>query len=114
MKYYYSLRIVCEDRLVSEINKILKVESNYPVIGWGYELVQNEDDDYIDFINVFLDILKDKFSQLKNIGIARDCISIWMIYEYNQQCNLEFLPMDLKRLGDDEITLCISCYETKN
>ena len=37
-------------------------------------------------------------------------ISIWCLYEYDEQCNMEFQPNELKRLGDAGITLCISCW----
>lgn len=111
MKYFYSLRIACEDNQVLKINEILQVERNYTAGGWGLEVIQEETDSYVDFINHFLDIIDKKYDSLSKIGISRNQISIWIIYEYRQQCNLEFLAKDLKRLGVNGINLCISCYE---
>jgi hypothetical protein len=111
MKYYYSLRIDCKESDILAVNDILQVECNYPEVGWGYELIQKEEDEYIDFIDEFLDILDAKYSALQEIGIGKNQISVWLIYEYKDQCNLEFAPENLKRLGDNGITLCISCYE---
>lgn len=39
-------------------------------------------------------------------------ISIWRYYEYDEQCNFEFSPQELKRMGDNGITFCISCWDT--
>jgi len=111
MKYFYSLRIDCEESNIAIINDILQVESNYHEVGWGLEIIQDGKEDYVDFINNFLDILESKYDSLREIEIPRSRISIWLIYEYQDQCNLEFAPEDLKRLGNNEISLCISCYE---
>lgn len=111
MKYFYSLRISCEDNQVSKINELLQVKSNYLEGNWGLEIIQEETDNYIDFINRFLDILDLRYDSLYEIGVQRDHISIWVIYEYQQQCNLEFQAKDLKRLGENGINLCVSCYE---
>jgi hypothetical protein len=58
-----------------------------------------------------MDVLEKHYEDLESIGVTRDAMSVWMLYEYNQQCNIEFNPKDMKRLGDNGITLCISCWE---
>lgn len=50
---------------------------------------------------------------LKEIGIDRDMISVWYLYKYDEQCNMEFSPERMKRLGDNGITLCISCWSSE-
>ncbi len=55
--------------------------------------------------------MEGKYELLATIGIERKDITIWMLYEYDQQCNLEFDPIRMKRLGDNGIGLCISCWD---
>lgn len=111
MKSIYKLIIQCDED-PSLITQTLDVEPTM-VDGdsWVYEVIEREDDDYYDFINRFLDILDGKYSELRNIGVKTENISIWMNYEYDQQCNIEFSPKQMKRLGTAGIGLCISCWE---
>ena len=78
---------------------------------WTYEIEINGKDKPYDFINNFLDILEPKFEELVKIQIDKDDITFWFLYEYDQQCNMEFNPREMKRLGENEITLCVSCWE---
>jgi hypothetical protein len=78
---------------------------------WSYEVVSRAKDEYFDFINKFLDMLEPKFGELKELGVTRDDISIWFLYNYDQQCNIEFDSQRMKRLGESGVTLCISCWE---
>ena len=126
MKLFYKLQLAFNPSIetFTEISKILGVSStdidfpdfkdfkdSIPSI-WSYEVVQAQNDSYFDFINNFLDILENKYDKLSNLGIERDNISFWKLYEYDQQCNLEFDPIRMKRLGDNGITLCISCWDS--
>jgi len=79
---------------------------------WTFEKVVESGEPFYDFINEFLDILENNYEKLEKIGIKRDNITFWFLYEYDQQCNMEFDPIRLKRLGDNGITLCISCWES--
>ena len=112
MRYFFKLTIDTCSNDINKITNILGVISSSDD-QWEYELVIGENDDYIDFINYFLDILDGKYYQLEEIGIHRNNITIWMIYEYNNQCNMEFFPEDMKRLGSNGISFCISCYDEK-
>lgn len=90
-------------------------DSNAPIAiptTWSYEVTSTELDSYFDFINTFLDILDAKYETLYKLGINRKDITIWCFYEYDQQCNLEFDPVRMKRLGDNGITLCITCWDS--
>jgi hypothetical protein len=51
------------------------------------------------------------YDKLWRIGIRTEDITIWHIYEHDGQCNLEFDPQRMKRLGENGITLCVSCYQ---
>ncbi|WP_026461430.1 hypothetical protein [Adhaeribacter aquaticus] len=86
-----------------------KFDNSYGV--WTYSVDINDEEPYFDFINNFLDILEPKFDSLEKIGIQKDDISFWHLYEYDQQCSMEFQPLEMKRLGESGITLCIDCWE---
>lgn len=79
---------------------------------WTYEVVEDHDTAYYDFINQFLNLLEGKFEELQKLGIERGDITFWYLYEYDGQCNMEFDSKSLKRLGDNEISLCISCWNS--
>jgi len=113
MTYYYSLRIDAPQEQYDELDIILGVKSNFtPSIGWGIELVEKKDEpENIYFIDYFLSILKGKYEALEKIGITRDNISVWKLYEYEGQCNMEFSPEDMYNLGKEGIDFCISCWE---
>ena len=66
----------------------------------------------MNFIETFLSYLNGKERELLELGVRSENISIWMLYEYDGQCNLEFSPSDMKRLGEKEISLCVSCWES--
>lgn len=112
MKYYFSLRINARQDQIDKITEIIGVKPNYPQVSWGYK-INTKNNYYMSFVDRLLNMLNNKYEKLKNIGIETDDISIWMIYEYDEQCNMEFNPKDLKRLGENGITLCVSCYESK-
>src|SRR5689334_21010517 len=121
MRSFYKLQLDFEPsrEIHTEISKILGIDStdtnfsgfknSIPSI-WSYEVVEAENDSYFDFINNFLDLLENKYANLSKLGIERKDISFWHLYEYDQQCNMEFDPIRMKRLGDNGITLCISCW----
>jgi hypothetical protein len=77
---------------------------------WTYSVDTNDDEPYFDFINKFLDILEPKFNELKELGIDKSNITFWLLYEYDQQCGLEFHPQEMKRLGESGIVMCIDCW----
>lgn len=109
---YYSLRIVhSDDNKNTTISEILGVSSNYPEVGWGLEIVEDDNDLQTNAIEYFLKILDNKFQLLENIGIQREDISIWLLYEYNDQCNIEFIPSVLRSIGDFGLSLCVSCWQ---
>lgn len=107
MKYYFSLRINVAESAYKEVEQILQVKANLSS-GWGVEIVT---EDYFDFITHFLDIVENKYSQLEKLDISREDITIWCLYQYDSQCNLEFGYLDLLRLGQNKISLCISCWK---
>lgn len=123
MKYY---RIsISTDKTVETYNKITGLlavkpmederddglDNQYSV--WTHSREENDslDEPYFDFINEFLDLLEPRFQQLEELGVKRSDISFWYLYEYDQQCGMEFHPKEMKRLGESGITLCIDCWQ---
>jgi hypothetical protein len=70
----------------------------------------SEEDEYIDFINIFLDLIEPNMTKLKELNISIEDILIWQLYEYEHQCALSFTPQEMKRLGDLGIHLNIDCW----
>lgn len=111
-KRIYNLRISCSrDTQKQKISNFLGVKANKQMDGiWCLEVEEEEIDGYFDFIKHFLDILEGKYEQLESIEISKEDISLWFLYGYENECNMEFLSSDLKRLGNNGISLCISCW----
>ena len=122
MKCYDSLRITFEPS-IETFNKLTSIMGVQPKSFsshfredlpscWIYEVIDDKKDEWFDFINVFLDLLETKNHEIEELNIKRENISIWLLYEYDQQCNMEFNAQRLKRLGDSGITFCISCWNS--
>lgn len=111
MKYIYCLRIDCVKIEPVAVSAILGVDCT-KCIGrvWNYEIIEDEQDSHVDFVGKLLSIIDGKFKKLQEVGVDLGSISLWMYYEYDQQCNMEFSPSDLKRIGDSGLTFCISCW----
>jgi len=109
MRYSFSLQILANSEQAAKITQILDIEPNNPHSEWRYELIV-ENNGYTNFIDQFINILDSKYDELENIGIVRGNISVWMICFYDdEQCNIKILPDEMKKLGNNGITLCISC-----
>lgn len=113
MKLKFVLRIKCDCFQKKEIDRILTMSSCDDDDDWELELVEVESDPPIDFVDVFLNILNKNCYHLNEVGIQKKDMSIWIYYEYDQQCNMEFLPDQMKRLGENGIVLCISCWKSE-
>jgi hypothetical protein len=120
---YYRLNIDTDgtEKNYNEISKVLGVQptsfpagrfNKNPFDIWTYCVDETDDGPYYDFINEFLDILEPNFSDLEKLGVTRDKIIFWRIYEYDQQCCMEYHPKEMKRLGESGIVMCIDCYQT--
>lgn len=107
----YELRINTEEALYERVSSIIGLKPQNYSFGWSYEIVFQEEQKNIDIVSKFLDSLEGKYEQLQELGIKSEDITVWLIYGYNNQCNMEFDANKLERLGKNGITLCISCYE---
>ena len=109
MKYQYELRIyLVHLDSWQRLEEILGVSSpEEESIRWGYII---ESEAPVDFISYFISILDGKYEQLSEIGVSVESISFWLIYEYEDACEIFFTPSQLELVGKSGITLCISCY----
>jgi hypothetical protein len=94
------------------LNKLPKEHENEIEFNlWMYQVVTEDDKPYFDFINNFLDFIEPNLKALKDLGIDISDITIWLVYEYEHQCAMEFNPQEMKRLGDSGIVFCIDCLK---
>ncbi|MDR1671660.1 MAG: hypothetical protein LBR57_03980 [Alistipes sp.] len=110
---FYSLRISAPDEKTKDIARILGIEPNYDVGGWGLEIVDKDWRFDPSVIDNFLSILEGKYDELNRIGISADDISIWRLYEYgkNKECNMELHPELMLKMGSKGIIYCVSCWQ---
>lgn len=123
MKFYKSLEILIKDEKENS-SYILsdQIRNDGIYLNWNYEksvkdnkhiviveVVENNTDERFDEINEFINLIYKNKDTIHEFQESDLCLRI--NYEYDDQCNLEFLPSQLKRLGDLGIALCISCWE---
>lgn len=109
MNSSYILKIEASSDRYDQINKILSIAPSSTQYNWEYEI--SEDSDlYLKAFDHLLGLIENKMDLLLEAGIQQDNISIWYIYEFEGQCNIEFVPDHLKRIGNIGISLCISCW----
>ena len=106
----YSLAISSESQNFDKISSILGVTPLPYRNDWAIE-IELEKSEITDPIKYFLSLLENKYSELGHVGISNEDITIWLIYGYESQCNMEFDPETTKALGENGISLCISCYQ---
>ena len=109
MKDIYSIRISTDAEKHDAISTIIGVTPNFGPYIWGLEIEKLQNEPF-DFVSYFLSLLEGKYEALNTLGIHRSDISIWHLYEYEEQCNLEISPEQMTELGSAGITLCISCW----
>lgn len=110
-KSTYQLRIDVDEKHYIGVSSLIELKPKNYDHGWLYEIILEEQPPGYDAIGKFLLSLGNKFELLEKFGVKQKDISIWVIYAYNGQCNMEFSPDILRRLGESGVALCISCYE---
>jgi hypothetical protein len=111
MAYYYSLRINFIDKSIYDsLTKSFGEGREMADGSWGIEIQKGNEDNF-DFIRHFTELLESKAEVLKSLSVSTNDISLWLLYEYENQCNLEFSPDQLSGLASKKIALCISCWE---
>lgn len=106
----YVLKIKTNENNYSHLTTILNLEPTRNDGYWEYSI--NEDNElYTESIDFFLNLIELNLLKLKHCGITSDDITIWFYKPYEGQCNMEFSPQEMKKMADNGITLCISCWE---
>jgi hypothetical protein len=106
----YQLRINTDEMKYELLNKQLNLLPTSDVGGWEFS-IEESSALFNTSIDYLLSLLEQKIDVLRIIGISNEDISLWYLYEYDQQCNIEFDSIALKRMGNLGITLCISCWQ---
>ncbi len=111
MRRFYSLRLDKENINANVISNLLNLENNNNNSYWEHEIIELDLDDGFEFIDYFCNTIETNIESLKFIDISPSDFSIWFLYEYESQCNMEFNSDQMLRLGKLGISLCISCWE---
>lgn len=113
MKYHNLYINITDTNVYPTITEILKLKPNEenPSSTWCHQVIVNDNDPYFDFINFFLDSLEPNLNRLMELGIQKSNIMIWLIYEYHEQCSLEFHSQEMLRLGKSGIGFNIDCVK---
>jgi len=78
---------------------------------WRYEV--NDMNGSIFFFRDHLTNFVEKiYPRVNDELMANYQIQLWILYGYKEQCNLEFDAKDLELLTANNISLCISCWES--
>ena len=105
----YVLKISTKSLNAKIVNSAIK--QNPTSINPYWELEINEQSAYFtNAINYLIDTIEQSKEDLKQDGIKNEDFSIWVYFVYKEQCNLEFNPSELIRLGKNRISLCVSCW----
>ena len=56
-----------------------------------------------------LNLVEKNKKELLEMGVDLSDAQIWMIYYYDKQCNMEFDPDLMERMGKLGLKLCVSC-----
>ena len=121
---YYDLIIDTDNSknhydMISDVLNVLpnlentKSHNNDEFSIWTYRIQIDEHDDDSHTIDRLLDLIEPKMDELFQIGINKNEILIWLLYEYTHQCALGFSPNELLRLGQLGIALNIDCWSEK-
>lgn len=106
----YEIRINCNEQMKKSIELILGLSSDHSSTGWSLT-IEEQSPQFLNALNVFIDLISSNLPKLNDCGITADMITFWFLYEYEQQCNMEFWPDVTRKIGDLGIVLCISCWE---
>ena len=92
-----ALQIKLENNCIIAPEK-LPVNSNCPI--------------FYEQIAWLLDLIEKNKEILFNLGVNFSESEIWMVYNYDKQCNIEFDAVLLERMGNLGLKLCVSCEES--
>jgi hypothetical protein len=104
MNIIYRLKICTNE--INQLNTILGLSSTILKMYWTFDYTQH------DYSNYFKKIIHPNINLIRKYLYGDHPISVWILYEYEDQCNIELLPSDIKNLASFDAVLCISCWES--
>lgn len=110
MNSAYLIRISVNEGDFDKVTSILSVSPTSTKSFWELAIEEGSTKFETAF-EYLLDLIEPNFDKLKRLGIEHSNITFWYLYGYVGQCNMEFSPHILSRLGKSDIALCISCWE---
>lgn len=102
---YYLLRITTDINLNELLNTNKFVQKN------GYYEYELTNESEIDCIEHFISFLQVNNFLLQSKGITKNQISIWLLYEYEEQCSLLLSAKQMGLLSQAGYDLCIDCWK---
>lgn len=112
MAIEYFFRIETEKINHTKLDSILGFQSKMESAFWEVVLENNQEVEF--FVESFVQKVLSSKNLLSKLGVnIPNDISFWCLYEYNDQCNLEFNSNILRKLGNNGIDLCISCWTVR-
>jgi len=108
MNSEFVLRISTDKENYDILSSVLNVIPTSTREYWELSIKEVSAKDYP--LTYLASLIENNIQHLNRNGIRNEDITIWYLYEYDGQCNMEFHPAELKKLGDNGIVLCISCW----
>jgi hypothetical protein len=110
MGSFYRLQIKCNKEQQEKLDFILGKSNDFSEVSWSL-VVEEDSPVFTTALDHFSNLITNNLVKLKEIEVSMDMITFWVMYEYEQQCNLEFWPDMTKKIGELGVVLCISCWE---
>jgi hypothetical protein len=110
MPSYYRLKIDCSPSKKKQLDSILGPSNDEFSGGWAW-ILDEKSPHFPGALIYFADFITANLHTLKNAEISMDDITLWYLYEYVGQCNMEFGPDITKKIGELGVVFCISCWE---
>ena len=97
---------------LSGIEELLHIQLDNNSIRVPNNLPENPDGPvFYEEIEWLLNLAEENEKELIRLGVDFSDSQIWMIYYYDKQCNMEFDPDLMGRMGKLGLKLCVSCQE---
>ena len=109
MRNIYILRLA--GAKPSDVAEVMGRPSATDEADWTLQLEEGPEDAPLPFVDIFIDALEGKFDALEKIGVDRECITVLVASEYDQQCNTEISAKDIRKLGENELGVAFSCWQ---
>lgn len=113
MGSYYEIQVKASRNAIEEITNEYGNSHREFDTSWSY-IIDETAINFAEARSTILNIIRRLYE--KEIIFRKDInqVIVWFMYEYVEQCNMEFSPEFLKGLSILDVTLCISCWEKES